>query len=83
MDVIGILISLAVLVALAYRGITVLVLAPLVALIAVVLQLDAPLLASYTQVFMPAAAGFISGVTRRSLPPTLESPQARELATLL
>lgn len=60
MDVVGILISLAVLVALAYRGITVLVLAPLAALIAVVLQLDAPLLASYTQVFMPAAAGFIA-----------------------
>jgi len=60
MDVVGILISLAVLVALAYRGITVLVLAPLAALIAVVLQRDAPLLASYTQVFMPAAAGFIA-----------------------
>lgn len=60
MDVAGIVIGLAVLIALAYRGVTVLVLGPLAALIAVVLQFDAPVLASYTQVFMPAAGGFIA-----------------------
>lgn len=57
---IGIALSLLLLMALAYRGMTVLILAPLAALMAVALQPDAPLLASYTQVFMPAAGGFIA-----------------------
>lgn len=57
---IGIVLSLVVLVALAYRGVTVLILAPLAALLAVLLQADAPVLASYTQVFMPAAGTFIA-----------------------
>lgn len=60
MDIAGVLLGLGVLVVLAYRGVSVLVLAPVAALIAVVLQADAPVLASYTQVFMPAAGGFIA-----------------------
>ena len=43
---------------LAYRGVTVLLLAPLLALLAV-LAGEAPLLASYTQIFMGALGGFI------------------------
>ena len=54
----GILLALAALIYLAYRGISVLVLAPLTALIAV-LASGAPLLASYTQVFMPALGNFV------------------------
>ena len=54
----GIVLSLALLIWLAYRGVTVLVLGPLCALLAVLLA-GAPLLASYTQVFMPALGRFI------------------------
>jgi H+/gluconate symporter-like permease len=54
----GILLALAALIYLAYRGISVLVLAPLTALVAVLFS-DAPLIASYTQVFMPALGGFV------------------------
>ncbi|MDO8388115.1 MAG: GntP family permease, partial [Polaromonas sp.] len=50
----GILLSLLLLMWLAYRGISVLILAPVLALLAVLLSPDAPLLASYTQVFMKA-----------------------------
>lgn len=50
---IGILLSLGLLMFLAYRGINVLVLAPIMALLAALLG-GAPLLATYTQVFMPA-----------------------------
>jgi len=55
-----ILMSLALLMWLAYRGISVLVLAPAMALLAVVASPDVPLLASYTQVFMKAVGGFIA-----------------------
>ncbi|MDP3172714.1 MAG: GntP family permease, partial [Polaromonas sp.] len=55
----GILLSLVLLMWLAYRGISVLILAPLLALLAVLLSPDAPLLASYTQVFMRALGGFV------------------------
>lgn len=54
----GILIALGLLMYLAYRGIGVLVLAPLLALLAAALA-GLPLLASYTQVFMPALGGFV------------------------
>lgn len=50
---IGILLSLGLLMYLAYRGINVLILAPLMALLAALFG-GAPLLATYTQVFMPA-----------------------------
>lgn len=56
---IGIFLSLAVLITLAYRGHSVIAMAPLAASIAVVFS-GAPLLASYTQIFMPALAGFIA-----------------------
>lgn len=55
----GIVLALALLMALAYRGVSVLVLAPLCALLAVVFSPDAPLFASYTQVFMKALGGFV------------------------
>jgi H+/gluconate symporter-like permease len=55
-----ILLSLALLMFLAYRGISVLILAPAMALLAVLLSPDAPLLASYTQVFMKALGGFVA-----------------------
>jgi H+/gluconate symporter-like permease len=54
----GILLALALLIYLAYRGVSVLILAPLMALLAVLFS-GAPLLASYTQVFMKALAGFV------------------------
>lgn len=60
MGTLGILIALMTLILLAYKGISVLVLAPLAASIAVALQFDAPILASYTQVFMSATGRFIA-----------------------
>ncbi|NUQ61075.1 MAG: GntP family permease [Pirellulales bacterium] len=54
----GILVSLALLMYLAYRGVSVIVLAPLLASLAVLVDGDAPLLASYTQVFMAAMGKF-------------------------
>ena len=55
---VGIVLALALLIWLAYRGVSVLVLGPLCALLAVLLA-GAPVLASYTQVFMPALGRFI------------------------
>lgn len=57
--IIGILIALGLLIYLAYRGISVLILAPLLALTAVLFERSTPVLASYTQVFMTAAGEFI------------------------
>jgi H+/gluconate symporter-like permease len=54
----GILLALALLIYLAYRGVSVLILASLMALLAVIFS-GAPLLASYTQVFMKALSGFV------------------------
>jgi H+/gluconate symporter-like permease len=59
MGVVGILIGLGVLVWLAYRGWTILLLAPLCALIAALLA-GQPLLANWTQTFMSNAAGFVA-----------------------
>jgi H+/gluconate symporter-like permease len=56
--ILGVLIALGLLITFSYRGVSVLVLAPLMALLAVLLG-GAPLLASYTQVFMPAMGSFI------------------------
>ncbi|MFV0457202.1 MAG: GntP family permease [Actinomycetales bacterium] len=53
LGLIGIILSLGLLMFLAYRGINVLVLAPLLALLATLFAAQ-PLLATYTQVFMPA-----------------------------
>lgn len=57
--VLGILASLGLLMWLAYRGISVLVLAPLLSLFAVLVGGDLPLLATYTQIFMTALGGFV------------------------
>ncbi|WP_022926223.1 hypothetical protein [Serinicoccus marinus] len=55
---IGILLSLALLIVLAYRGLNVIVLAPTMASIAVIFA-GAPILATYTQVFMPAMGNVV------------------------
>ena len=59
MSIVGILIGLGLLVWLAYRGWTILLLAPLCALIAALLA-GQPLLANWTQIFMSNAAGFVA-----------------------
>jgi H+/gluconate symporter-like permease len=59
MSVVGILIALGLLVWLAYRGWSILLLAPLCALIAAFLA-SQPLLANWTQTFMSNAAGFVA-----------------------
>lgn len=58
LGVIGIIISLGLLMYLAYRGITVLILAPVLAMLAVLFSGDIPLLAGYTEVFMTSFAGY-------------------------
>ncbi|BCS97746.1 citrate transporter [Desulfoluna limicola] len=58
LGVVGIVISLLLLMYLAYRGITVLILAPVLALLAASFSGDIPLLAGYTEVFMEAFAGY-------------------------
>ena len=60
MGVVGIVLSLVLLMVLAYSGINVIVLAPMMALLAVVFDPAAPVLASYTQIFMPALGRFIA-----------------------
>lgn len=55
---IGVILALLVLIVLAYRGHSVIVAAPIAALIGVLFS-GAPLMASYTQIFMPAAGNFI------------------------
>ena len=60
MGTLGILISLALLMYLAYRGINVLILAPLLALLALLFAGDIGLLLpTYTQVFMKAMGGYV------------------------
>lgn len=58
MDLLLILIALGLLILGAWRGISVLILTPVLALAAAVLS-GAPVLASYTQVFMQATGGFV------------------------
>jgi len=55
----GILLSLSLLMALAYRGINVLLIAPPLALLAVLLDGETRVLAIYTQVFMAGLGGFL------------------------
>ncbi len=59
MEIAGVVLSLFALMFFAYRGINVLVLAPITALLACAFHDDAPLLASYTQVFMPALGRYL------------------------
>ncbi len=54
----GIFVSLLLLIYLAYRGLSILIVAPLMALVAVLFNPGTPVLASYTQIFMPALGSF-------------------------
>ncbi len=58
--VLGILVSLALLMYLAYRGINVLILAPALALLAALIGGEPRLLATYSQVFMTSLGGFLA-----------------------
>ena len=55
----GIVLSLVLLMYLAYRGINVLILAPLLSLLAILIAGEGPLLATYTQVFMKSLGGYL------------------------
>ncbi|MDP1525367.1 MAG: GntP family permease [Rhodocyclaceae bacterium] len=55
----GVLAALGLLIWLAYRGVSVLLLGPLMALLAAIFAVGTPLLATYTQVFMASAGNFI------------------------
>ena len=59
MGLLGILAALALLIGLAYRGWSVLLLAPASALVAALFARE-PLLANWTQTFMGSAAGFVA-----------------------
>ncbi|WP_120003839.1 GntP family permease [Nesterenkonia muleiensis] len=56
--IIGIIASLVLLITLAYRGVPVIIAAPIASVVAVVFS-GAPILASYTEIFMPAMADFV------------------------
>lgn len=56
----GMLLSLILLMLLAYRGMSVIVIAPALAMLAVAFDGRLPLLATYTQIFMAGAGGFIA-----------------------
>lgn len=56
--IIGIILSLVLLITLAYRGVPVIIAAPIASVVAVVFS-GAPILASYTEIFMPAMADFV------------------------
>jgi H+/gluconate symporter-like permease len=56
----GIILSLVVLMALCFRGANLIVLAPFAALLAVLFDQGMPILATYTQIFMPAVGRFIA-----------------------
>lgn len=55
----GILLSLSLLIYLAYRGVSVIILAPVLAILAVVLNDGGPILGTYTQVFLPALGEYL------------------------
>lgn len=59
MGVLGIFLALIGLMYLAYRGINVLFLAPILALVACLFHPGTPILATYTQVFMPALGNYL------------------------
>lgn len=58
LSMLGIAVSLVFLITLAYRGHSVIYIAPIAALIAVIFS-GVPVLATYTQIFMPAMGGFL------------------------
>ncbi|MEM8652679.1 MAG: GntP family permease [Pseudomonadota bacterium] len=55
----GILLSLTLLIYYAYRGVSVILLAPILAVLAVVLNDGGPILGTYTQVFLPALGEYL------------------------
>ncbi|EWG99955.1 hypothetical protein [Halomonas sp. BC04] len=57
--ILAIVVALALLMFLAYRGLSLLILAPALAALVALVSVDTPLLASYTQVFMGSAGNFI------------------------
>ena len=60
LGILGILVSLLLLIFLAYRGWNVILIAPICALAGLLLgDFDAPILATYTQVFMPALGNYL------------------------
>jgi H+/gluconate symporter-like permease len=59
MGILGILIALGLLMYLAFRGISVLILAPVMALVAVLIAGGLPILGAYTQIFMRSTGDFI------------------------
>ncbi|KDE39442.1 D-beta-hydroxybutyrate permease [Nitrincola lacisaponensis] len=62
----GVTLALGLLIFLAYRGVSVLLLGPVMALVAALFAAGTPLLASYTQVFMGSAGGFITQFFRQT-----------------
>lgn len=58
LGILGIILSLALLITLAYRGMPVIIAAPIASVVALVFS-GAPILASYTEIFMPALANFV------------------------
>ena len=58
-DLLAVLAALGLLMYLAYRGISLLILAPAMALLAAVLTGDLPVLAAYTKIFMTNVGDFI------------------------
>lgn len=59
LGILGVIISLCMLMYFAYKGISVIWLAPIIALIAVIFSGDTPLMASYTEIFMANAAHYV------------------------
>src|SRR5690625_6143857 len=59
LGLIGIILSLILLITLVYRGMSVVLAAPLAAFFAMIMS-GVPLLATYTEIFMPGLAGFIA-----------------------
>jgi len=64
--ILGVALALGLLIVLAFRGVTVLLLAPAMAVLAAAFDGGMPLLAAYTQVFMRAAAHFMPSSSRSS-----------------
>lgn len=60
LGLIGVVLALGLLIFFAYRGVSVLILGPVMALVAILFAVGTPLLASYTQVFMGSAGQFIT-----------------------
>jgi len=60
MSIVGIVLSLILLMTFAYRGANIILLAPVMSVVAVLFDADARVLASYTQIFMPALGRFIA-----------------------